>query len=124
METPNAGSSGTRRVNQQLLKFCLFCQLYFYAKWVVFGKIVTLYSQDLSNLSFHSPIATAAFVGMLVAFNVSSEINCQALYSANQYFGNTGIASSSTLLMLRTFAIWNQKSVTPFLKICRPWIVS
>lgn len=31
-----------------------------------------------------------AFVGMLVAFNIASPINCQALYSSNQYFGNTG----------------------------------
>jgi len=60
--------------------------LYFYTKWSVL----------------------IAFIGMLIAFNVASPINCQALYSSNQYFGNTGIAASSTLLMLRTFAIWNQ----------------
>jgi len=60
--------------------------LYFYTKWAVLS----------------------AFIGMLVAFNIASPINCQALYSTNQYFGNTGIAASSTLLMLRTFAIWNQ----------------
>jgi len=84
----------------------------------------------LLRLSVRSPrliVNSVAFVGMLVAFNVASPINCQALYSSNQYFGNTGfvalhpfsrdvltrhrMAAASTLLMLRTFAIWNQNKL-------------
>ncbi|CCA78000.1 hypothetical protein PIIN_00712 [Serendipita indica DSM 11827] len=62
--------------------------LYFYCKWILFG----------------------AFLGMLVALNVSGPVvNCQALYTWNQYGGNTSIGAASTLLMLRTVAVWNKK---------------
>jgi len=68
-------------------KFRLGQLLYFYCKWILLG----------------------AFIGMLVSFNTSSPINCQALYTWNQYGGNTSIGASSTLLMLRTVAVWNKK---------------
>ncbi|KAG8748820.1 hypothetical protein FRC14_001930 [Serendipita sp. 396] len=50
-----------------------------------------------------------AFVGMLIVFNVSTKINCQALYTWNQFGGNTSMGAASTLLMLRTIAVWNKK---------------
>lgn len=68
-------------------KFRLGQVMYFYCKWVLFG----------------------AFLGMLIALNTSSEINCQALYTWNQYGGNTSIGAASTLLMLRAVAVWNKK---------------
>lgn len=48
-----------------------------------------------------------ALVGVLIALNVTSEINCQALYSFNQFAGNSAIGAASTLFMIRTTAIWN-----------------
>lgn len=68
-------------------KFRIGQLLYFYCKWILLG----------------------AFIGMLVALNVSSEVNCQALYTFNQFGGNTSIGAASTLLMLRTIAVWNKK---------------
>jgi len=41
--------------------------------------------------------------------NVSSPVNCQALYTWNQFGGNTSMGAASTLLMLRTVAVWNKK---------------
>jgi hypothetical protein len=60
--------------------------LYFYCKWML----------------------VASFVGMLIALNVHSAINCQALYNFNQFAGNSALGASSTLLMLRSIAIWQR----------------
>lgn len=49
-----------------------------------------------------------AIVGMLIALNTTTEINCQALYTFNQFFGSAAIGTASTLLMFRTIAIWNK----------------
>jgi len=68
-----------------------------------------------------------AVIGMLLVLNVDTPINCQvrgtsrnsrdsrayfftsqALYSFAQFAGNSAIGSASTLLMLRTIAIWNR----------------
>lgn len=68
-------------------KFRLGQLLYFYCKWILFG----------------------AFLGMLIALNVSDPINCQVLYTWNQFGGNTSIGAASSLLMLRTVAVWNKK---------------
>ena len=43
-----------------------------------------------------------------IALNTASQINCQSLYVFNQFMGNTAIATASTLLMLRTIAIWSR----------------
>jgi len=50
-----------------------------------------------------------AVIGMLIALNTTTHINCQALYSFNQFMGQCAIGTASTLLMLRTIAIWNKK---------------
>lgn len=47
-------------------------------------------------------------LGMLLVLNIDTPINCQALYSFAQFAGNAAIGSASTLLMLRTIAIWNR----------------
>ncbi|KAG8847112.1 hypothetical protein FRB91_000183 [Serendipita sp. 411] len=60
--------------------------LYFYCKWML----------------------VAAFVGMLIALNIHTKINCQALYNFNQFAGNSTLGASSTLLMLRSIAIWQR----------------
>lgn len=60
--------------------------IYFYCKWML----------------------VFAFIGMLIALNIKSEINCQALYNFNQFAGNSSLGASSTLLMLRSIAIWQR----------------
>ncbi|KAF8302625.1 hypothetical protein DL93DRAFT_465819 [Clavulina sp. PMI_390] len=50
-----------------------------------------------------------AVIGVNIALNVTTEVNCQALYAFNQFAGNTTIGAASTLLMLRTIAVWNRR---------------
>ncbi|KAF7980541.1 hypothetical protein HWV62_37681 [Athelia sp. TMB] len=50
------------------------------------------------------------FAGLYaIALNVEAEINCQALYTFNQLFGNASIGLASINLSLRTMAVWSQK---------------
>jgi hypothetical protein len=49
-----------------------------------------------------------AIIGMLIALNTTTEVDCQALYTFNQFFGSAAIGTASTLLMFRTIAIWNK----------------
>ncbi|KAG8954573.1 hypothetical protein FRC03_011421 [Tulasnella sp. 419] len=49
-----------------------------------------------------------ALIGINVSLNSTDRLDCQALYTFNQVAGNIAIGSSSTLLMLRTFAIWSR----------------
>ncbi|KAF8162465.1 hypothetical protein K438DRAFT_1985114 [Mycena galopus ATCC 62051] len=44
-----------------------------------------------------------------VALNVTSEVNCQGLYTFNSCFGNAAIGLASINLSLRTIAVWNQR---------------
>ncbi|KAK2461215.1 hypothetical protein APHAL10511_006742 [Amanita phalloides] len=50
-----------------------------------------------------------ALIGIATALNVTSEINCQALYTFNQVAGNFAIGTASINLALRTMAIWSRK---------------
>ncbi|KAJ2933068.1 hypothetical protein H1R20_g4045, partial [Candolleomyces eurysporus] len=50
-----------------------------------------------------------ALIGIAIALNVKTEINCQALYTFNQVFGNATIGLASINLSLRTIAVWSQK---------------
>ncbi|KAL4269127.1 hypothetical protein AB1N83_003805 [Pleurotus pulmonarius] len=50
-----------------------------------------------------------ALIGIAIALNVTSEIDCQALYTFNQLFGNAAIGLASINLSLRTIAVWSQK---------------
>ncbi|KAF5334689.1 hypothetical protein D9611_011944 [Ephemerocybe angulata] len=49
-----------------------------------------------------------ALVGIAIALNVKVEVNCQALYTFNQVFGNAAIGLASINLSLRTIAVWSQ----------------
>ncbi|KAH9941757.1 uncharacterized protein BXZ73DRAFT_41701 [Epithele typhae] len=49
-----------------------------------------------------------ALIGIAVALNVTSPVNCQALYTVNQIFGNAAIGLASINLSLRTMAVWSQ----------------
>ena len=49
-----------------------------------------------------------SIIGMLIALNTTTKVDCQALYTYNQFFGSAAIGTASTLLMLRTVAIWNK----------------
>ncbi|KAJ7100004.1 hypothetical protein B0H15DRAFT_771066 [Mycena belliarum] len=50
-----------------------------------------------------------ALVGIAIALNVTTEINCQGLYTFNQCFGNAAIGLASINLSLRTIAVWDQR---------------
>ncbi|THH19289.1 hypothetical protein EW146_g1859 [Bondarzewia mesenterica] len=50
-----------------------------------------------------------ALVGIAVALNITSPVNCQALYTVNQCFGNMAIGLASINLSLRTMAVWQQR---------------
>jgi len=51
----------------------------------------------------------AALIGIILALNAHSELNCQALYTFNQCMGNFAIGMASVNLSLRTMAVWGQK---------------
>lgn len=66
----------------------------------------------------------AALVGIVVALNVRTEVDCQALYTFNQIAGNFTIGFASINLSLRTMAIWSQNKliVIPIAAIiCGHW---
>ncbi|KAG8969622.1 hypothetical protein FRB90_010722 [Tulasnella sp. 427] len=49
-----------------------------------------------------------AMIGLTISSNDTGKINCQSLYLFNQFMGNFAIGSASTLLMLRTIAIYSK----------------
>jgi len=49
-----------------------------------------------------------ALVGILVALNVTVQVDCQALYTVNQLLGNAAIGAASINLSIRTIAVWSQ----------------
>lgn len=49
-----------------------------------------------------------ALIGIAIALNVTTPVNCQALYTYNQVFGNAAIGLASINLSLRTIAVWSQ----------------
>lgn len=49
-----------------------------------------------------------ALIGIAIALNVTEPVNCQALYTYNQIFGNASIGLASINLSLRTMAVWSQ----------------
>jgi len=50
----------------------------------------------------------AAMAGIAVALDTSKEINCQAIYTFNQFAGDAAVGLASINLSLRTLAIWSQ----------------
>ncbi|KAI0090322.1 hypothetical protein BDY19DRAFT_765871 [Irpex rosettiformis] len=51
-----------------------------------------------------------ALIGIAIALNVTTPVNCQALYTYNQVFGNAAIGLASINLSLRTIAVWSQNT--------------
>ncbi|KAH9915989.1 uncharacterized protein B0H18DRAFT_856441, partial [Fomitopsis serialis] len=49
-----------------------------------------------------------ALIGIAIALDATTAINCQALYTYNQVFGNASIGLASINLSLRTMAVWSQ----------------
>jgi len=49
-----------------------------------------------------------ALIGIAIAFDTDRELNCQALFTFNQFAGNASLGLASINLSLRTIAIWNQ----------------
>ncbi|KAJ3556812.1 hypothetical protein NM688_g1816 [Phlebia brevispora] len=52
-----------------------------------------------------------ALIGIAIALNVTVPVNCQALYTYNQVFGNAAIGLASINLSLRTIAVWSQSRI-------------
>ncbi|TFK46833.1 hypothetical protein OE88DRAFT_1637724 [Heliocybe sulcata] len=50
-----------------------------------------------------------ALIGIAIVLNVTTPINCQALYTIIQCFGNASIGLASINLSIRTMAVWSQK---------------
>lgn len=59
-----------------------------------------------------------ALIGIAIALNVTSKIDCQQLYTFNQCFGNAAIGLASINLSLRTIAVWSRnKYIVTFLAL-------
>ncbi|KIK68478.1 hypothetical protein GYMLUDRAFT_237528 [Collybiopsis luxurians FD-317 M1] len=50
-----------------------------------------------------------ALIGITISLDVTTEINCQALYTFNSCFGNAAIGLASINFSLRTMAVWSQR---------------
>ncbi|KAH9927065.1 hypothetical protein B0H21DRAFT_839132 [Amylocystis lapponica] len=53
-------------------------------------------------------VLLSAMIGILVALDTTHEINCQALYTFNQFMGNAAVGMASINLSIRTMAVWAQ----------------
>ncbi|KAH9951797.1 hypothetical protein B0H21DRAFT_775945 [Amylocystis lapponica] len=51
----------------------------------------------------------SSLIGLIISLSMSTQINCQALYTFNAWAGNMSILCASTSLMLRTVALWERK---------------
>ncbi|KAF8068974.1 hypothetical protein FPV67DRAFT_1448810 [Lyophyllum atratum] len=49
-----------------------------------------------------------AMVGIAIALDTTTEINCQVLYTFNQIAGNAAVGLASINLSIRTMAVWSQ----------------
>ncbi|KZT23649.1 hypothetical protein NEOLEDRAFT_1136120 [Neolentinus lepideus HHB14362 ss-1] len=50
-----------------------------------------------------------ALIGIAIALDTTSPVNCQALYTFNQLTGQSTIGFASMNLAIRTMAVWSQK---------------
>lgn len=50
-----------------------------------------------------------AMIGILIALDVTTEVNCQALYTYNQLVGDAAVGLASINLAIRTMALWSQR---------------
>ncbi|KAJ7209898.1 hypothetical protein B0H12DRAFT_1157692 [Mycena haematopus] len=59
-----------------------------------------------------------AMAGIAVALDSATEINCQAIYTFNQFAGDAAVGLASINLSLRTLAIWAQNKWIRLMLIC------
>ncbi|CAL1699326.1 unnamed protein product [Somion occarium] len=59
-----------------------------------------------------------ALIGIAIALNVTQPVDCQALYTYNQVFGNASIGLASINLSLRTMAVWSQSKYIVIPLVC------
>jgi len=52
-----------------------------------------------------------ALITANIIVNAATKVNCQVLCTLCQFFVNTSMGSASTLLMLRTIAVWNRAPI-------------
>jgi len=72
------------------------------ARWPVFFYFYCKYS------------IWATVIGVVIATNVTTKINCQVVYTFCHFLVNTSTGCASLLLMLRTIAVWNRR---PFVMV-------
>ncbi|CAL1702301.1 unnamed protein product [Somion occarium] len=62
----------------------------------------------------------AALIGLVISLQISTPIDCNALYIFNSVTGNLAILTASTSLMIRTIALWERqlKVVIPLCILC------
>ena len=66
-----------------------------------------LVSQVLLLTSFRVP-RTLTQIDRLIGLSVTTPTDCQALFVFIQWAGNTAIGASTSLLLIRTVAVWNR----------------
>ncbi|GLB42278.1 hypothetical protein LshimejAT787_1102930 [Lyophyllum shimeji] len=52
-----------------------------------------------------------AMIGIAIALDTTTKINCQALYTFNQIAGNAAVGLASINLSIRTMAVWSQNKI-------------
>ncbi|KZT03779.1 uncharacterized protein LAESUDRAFT_659051 [Laetiporus sulphureus 93-53] len=57
-------------------------------------------------------------IGILIALDTETEVNCQALYTYNQFLGDGAVGFASINLSIRTIAIWSQNKYITALLVC------
>lgn len=91
-------------------KFKYPMAFYFLCRYSLLLSCIGMYvSRSLPRRS-RDLLLTSSFgdLSSNIALNTSKALNCQALYVFNELVGNTAVATASTLLMLRTIAIWSR----------------
>ncbi|KDQ07163.1 hypothetical protein BOTBODRAFT_614745 [Botryobasidium botryosum FD-172 SS1] len=74
--------------------------------WEVLGSLAFDWTIITRKRQFRWPMI---FYFWNTATNVTTKVQCQTLYGFNQFAGNTAIGTASTLLVLRTVAVWARK---------------
>ncbi|KAG8691792.1 hypothetical protein FRC11_009557 [Ceratobasidium sp. 423] len=91
--------------------------------WEVFNTLEFDYNILVNWREFKWPMAVyfvcrySIWVGvimLIVANNLTQEVNCQVFYTIIQLFGNIAIGTASALLMVRGIAIWSRNRYVLF----------
>ncbi|EKM58093.1 uncharacterized protein PHACADRAFT_252102 [Phanerochaete carnosa HHB-10118-sp] len=103
------------------LEASAFAKLMHALAGLYFWEVATSLSFDWQYITgkkrFHWPLIfyfldryllVFAMIGILTALDVTTEVNCQTLYTFNQLVGQATIGLASINLAIRTMALWSQ----------------